>query len=346
MEPVLVIYNDFACAGGGFEESRAGVMDQVRAVTDALEKLGIDHETQAVTNLRHLAALLLRRKERLIFNLAEEIAGAIREAAYVPALCESFGVGCTGSSAESLFLALNKVHAKAVLQAAGLPVPPGAHVEPGLSLDAAALPPGRYIVKPACTDASEGIEADSVIDIPSPHADTLVRRIHERFGQAAVVERFIPDRELNVSVIEHGGKPRVMPLAEIDFSAFNADQPKIVDYAAKWLPDSFGFNNTPRKIPADLPEPVAQEVRDLAVRAWAALSCRDYARVDFRLDERMQPYVLEVNPNPDISMDAGFAAALAAGSVAYDRFVWLMLQNAAARRDKQKIPNIKEKEKP
>ena len=114
---------------------------------------------------------------------------------------------------------------------------------------------------------------------------------------------------------------------------------KKIDYAAKWLPGSFGFHNTPRKIPADLLEPVADEVRDLAVRAWRALECRDYARVDFRLDEHDRPYVLEVNPNPDISKDAGFAAALTAGGMDYPRFVWTMLKNAAARRDKNGIKN-------
>ncbi len=332
MEPVLVLYNDFAAAGPGFEESRTGVMDQVRAVCRSLDALGIEHAAAAVGDLRHLAAMLLKCRERLIFNLAEEFAD-IRQAAYVPVLCESFGVGCTGSSTESLVLAQNKARAKAVLAAAGLPCPEGVCVEPGRSFDASALPPGVYIVKPACTDASEGIEADSVVDLPSIEAEALVRRVHERFGQPAVVERFIPDRELNVSVVEVGGRPRVMPLAEIDFSAFAEGKPRIVDYEAKWVVGSFGFNNTPRKIPADLPEATADEVRELAVRAWTALDCRDYVRVDFRLDECGRPYILEVNPNPDISPDAGFAAAIAAGGIDYARFVLMMLQNAVARRE-------------
>lgn len=335
MEPVRVLYNDFSAAGPGFEESRAGVMDQVRAVCESLEQLGIEHASTPVASLRHLASILLRTKERLLFNLVEEFAGSIRDAVYVPALCESFGFGVTGSATDSLFLAQNKARAKAVLAAAGLPCPEGTAVDPGQTLDPALLPAGTYIVKPACTDASEGIEADSVVELPSSRAEALIRRIHERFGQPAVIERFIPARELNVSVVETAGRPRVMPLAEIDFSAFGPGQCRIVDYEAKWVPGSFGFHNTPRKIPADLPEPVACRIRDLAVKAWHALDCRDYARVDFRLDEQDRPYVLEVNPNPDISPDAGFAAALAAGSIEYDRFVWTMLQNAAARRDKK-----------
>jgi len=331
MEPVLVLYNDFTVADG-FEESRAGVMDQVRAVCAALDALGIEHTAAAVRDLRHLAAILLERLERLIFNLAEEFAD-IRQAVYVPALGEAFGVGVTGGSTESLFLAQHKARAKAVLSAAGLPCPEGVCVEPGRSLDASALPSGAYIVKPACTDASEGIEADCVVTLPSLEAEALVRRVHERFGQPALVERFIPDRELNVSIVEIAGRPCVMPLAEIDFSAFAAGQPRIVDYEAKWVADSFGYNNTPRKIPAELSEEAADEIRTLAVKAWQALDCRDYARVDFRLDESGRPYVLEVNPNPDISPDAGFAAALAAGKMEYSRFVRTMLTNAAARRD-------------
>ena len=114
---------------------------------------------------------------------------------------------------------------------------------------------------------------------------------------------------------------RVLPLAEIDFSAFSDKQLKLVDYEAKWVKESFGYNNTPRIIPAPLAEPVAEKVRHLALQAWDALGCRGYARVDFRLDEKDNPYVLEVNPNPDISPDAGFAAALEAAKIPYEQFV-------------------------
>lgn len=334
MDNVLILHNQFDENDETFQESRAGVMDQVQAVADSLDKLGLESEILAVENLRRLVSLLRRRNEKLIFNLIEEFSGSIREACAVPALCEAFGAGCTGNGTEALFLAQNKVRAKAILCAAGLPCPAGVGVQPGSCCSFENLPEGMYIIKPACCDASEGIGTDSVVQIPSTEAEARIRRIHEQFGQTAIVEQFIPSRELNVSVIETAGRPRVLPLAEIDFSAFPEGQLRIVDYQAKWVKESFGYNHTPRIIPAPLDEAVAEDIRMLAGRAWSALGCSGYARVDFRLDTQNRPFILEVNPNPDISPDAGFAAALAAADIPYERFVWMMLQNAVVRRER------------
>jgi D-alanine-D-alanine ligase len=333
MDRVLIIHNTFGSPDDPLYRSRAGVMDQVNAVSGALDQLGVDYTVVPVKNLKHLMSVLTTRRERTIFNLAEEFLGSTDQACYVPAVCRAFDRCCTGNDTPALLLSLNKVHAKAILHQAGLPCPQGMVCLPGQTADLSGLPEGRYILKPACCDASEGIGADSVVELPleTVRAQTLVGRLHVQFAQPVVVEQYIPARELNVSVILQGGRPKVMPLAEIDFSAFDADVPKIVDYAAKWHPDSFGYNNTPRKIPADIPAIVAERVRSLAVAAWQTLGCWGYARVDFRLDDQLNPYVLEVNPNPDISPDAGFAAAIAAGGIPYERFAWSVISNAQSR---------------
>ncbi|MCE5187500.1 MAG: ATP-grasp domain-containing protein [Planctomycetaceae bacterium] len=332
MDRVLILHNTFGCPDDPLYQSRAGVMDQVGAVEQSLNKLGTDYQIVPVENLKHLTALLTSRPERLLFNLAEEFTGSA-DACYAPAICDAFGKSCTGNDTPALLLALNKMHAKAILSQAGLPCPQGMVCQPNRPIDLSRLPAGRYILKPACSDASEGITADSVVELAAdlPKALKYISGLHTQFNQPVIVEQFIPARELNVSVIEMNGTPTVMPLAEIDFSAFEPAMHKIVDYAAKWHPDSFGFNNTPRKIPADLPQQTAKRVRSLAVAAWDALGCRDYARVDFRLDETLNPYILEINPNPDISPDAGFAAAIAAAGIAYERFVEMMLDNAQKR---------------
>jgi len=333
MDRVLIIHNTFGLPDDPLYQSRAGVMDQVNAVSRSLDVLGVDYTVVPVENLRHLTSVLTTRRERTIFNLAEEFLGSTDQACYVPAVCRAFDRCCTGNDTPALLLSLNKVHAKAILLQAGLPCPQGMVCLPGQTADLSGLPEGRYILKPACCDASEGIGADSVVDLPREldRAQALVGRLHVQFAQPVIVEQYIPARELNVSVILQGGRPRVMPLAEIDFSAFDVNTPKIVDYAAKWHPESFGYNNTPRKIPADLPEMTAERVRELAVAAWRTLGCWGYARVDFRLDDQLKPYILEVNPNPDISPDAGFAAAIAAGGIPYERFVWSVISNAQSR---------------
>lgn len=337
MEDVLVLYNQVDYSDPAFPESRGGVLDQVQAVLEALDKLGIESQSLAVESLQHLVSLLKLRKEKLIFNLIEEFPGSSRDACAVPALCEAFGAGCTGNGTEALFLAQDKARTRALLTAAGLPCPAGLTIEPGRPFPMEKVKPGLYLIKPACTDASEGITQDSIVHVPSPQAVETVNGIHQRFHQAAVVEQFIAARELNVSILEAAGKLRVLPLAEIDFSAFPEGMPRIVDYQAKWVKDSFAYQNTPRIIPAPLEEPLAEKIRTLAIQAWQTLDCRGYARVDFRLDEKNHPYILEINPNPDISPDAGFAAALAAAKIPYERFVWLMLQNATQTRERNSL---------
>lgn len=333
MEDILILHNTFGAPNDALYESRAGVMDQVNAVVESLDVLGVGSEVLAVKDLRHLTQVLGSRRETLIFNLAEEFLCSIEQACYVPAVCRAFGKRCTGNDTPALLLAQNKIYAKAVLQGAGLPCPEGIVVHPEQKADWEDLPNGSYIFKPAFCDASEGITAESVLSLPGERkkAEALIESLHQQFAQPVIVERFIPTRELNVSVIERKGKIKVLPLAEIDFSAFSASQTKIVDYDAKWQKDSFGYNNTPRKIPADLPDSVSRRVESLAAAAFKAVGCRDYARVDFRLDEGLNPFILEVNPNPDISPDAGFAAAIEAAAIPYKRFVWTVLTNAKDR---------------
>ncbi|MFA6134289.1 MAG: GNAT family N-acetyltransferase [Phycisphaerae bacterium] len=333
-QSVLIVHNIPRAAASGdsaFAESDEGVLAEVQAVSAAMNTLGVPHRIEGVSTLADVRAVLAAAGERIVFNLVESLQGGVDDCNFVPALCRAFAKACTGNDSPALILSLDKWQSKAALQAHGLPTAAAAVIPPGAAIREDQLPPGAIIVKPACTDASEGIDAASVITQRGAALEAAVRRVHDQFHQPALVEQYIDGRELNVSVIHRDGRLQVMPMAEIDFSAFKAGQPRILDYAAKWLSDSFAFNNTPRVIPAPLAPSVASAVRDLALAAWHALGCQDYARVDFRLDGANKPYVLEINPNPDISPDDGFAAALEAGGIGYDHFVAAMLANAEAR---------------
>ena len=330
MQNVLILHNTFGDTDDPLYESRAGVMDQVNAVAESLRTLKINFEIRAVEDLRDLTQILASKKSGLIFNLLEEFACSIEQACYVPAICGAFNFSCTGNDTSALLLAQNKIHAKAILTSAGLPCPNGIVVNIGKQTALERLTSGRYILKPAFCDASEGITSESVVLLPdeSQKAHDLIQSLHRQFAQPVIIEQFIPARELNVSVIERNGLKQVLPPAEIDFVAFSASRYKIVDYDAKWQKDSFTYNNTPRKIPADLPEDTSKRIEVLAAKAFSVIGCRDYARVDFRMDEDLNPYILEVNPNPDISPDAGFAAALHAANISYEEFVNTVLNNA------------------
>ena len=324
MQDVLILHNGYGKPEDDYYLSRYGVMDQVKAVAKALVKLGITYEIKAVDSLVDVNRILTSRKEHVIFNLVEEFIEDAEQACYVPAVCRAYGREYTGNGTETLIFGRNKAVSKAVLSAYGVRCPAGCVVTGGNIEPLKELTVGRYIFKPACCDASEGITEASIIDLPNglERASELVRELYRRFSQPIVVEQFIDGRELNVSVLELGGRPKVLAIAEIDFSAFSGDMVKIVGYDAKWQQDSFAYNNTNRIIPASLSRETVADIERMAMASWKAIGCSGYIRVDFRLDENDVPYVIEVNPNPDISPDAGFAAALEYAEIDYDRFVW------------------------
>lgn len=329
---VLVLYNlpRESARPGVSAESEAGVIVEMQAVSAALASLGVPHRAAGIATLSELPTALAGGDEAVVFNLVEGLHDRPEEANLIPAVCAAYSKACTGGDTPALTLSLDKWRTKAVLSAAGLPTPAAAVVAVGQKVASGGNGwPMPCIVKPAASDASEGIHAaSSIFAKAGPRFARAVRDIHERFGQPALVEEFFGTRELNVSVIQRDGRLEVLPLAEIDFSAFAPGKPRIVDYAAKWLAESFEYHNTPRVIPAPLPGRTAKRVRELALAAWRALDCRDYARVDFRLDEDGNASILEVNVNPDISPDAGFAAALAAAEIPYEQFVAAVVRNA------------------
>jgi len=330
---VLVLYNVPRAQSDvphAWLESDAGVLDEVEAVTAALKAKAIPHRVVGVTQLAELPPLLASARETIVFNLVEGFHHSPWDANLVPALVTAYDKSSTGNDTTCLVLALDKFRTKAVLESSGLPVPKAVLVP--LGENPGRMPfEGPYIVKPVCSDASEGIDSGSVIQRGGKALSEAVRRIHDGFGHNALIEQYIDGRELNVAVFERDGIPEVLPIAEIDFSAFEPHRPKIVGYSAKWLADTFEYQNTTRIVPTRLLAPVARRVRQLALAAWKAVGCSDYARVDMRLANNKDPYILEVNPNPDITREVGYDAALTAAGIPYEDFVEAVVKNAAAR---------------
>jgi D-alanine-D-alanine ligase len=179
----------------------------------------------------------------------------------------------------------------------------------------------RYpvIVKPAHEDASLGVDFDAVVN----NLAELRRRVAwvvQTYHQPAVVEEYINGRELNVAVV--GDQiPVALPISEIVFAKMPAHLPKICTYNAKWLTGSQDDLWTAGQCPALLDEATTHKVQNLATAAFRLLGCRDYGRVDFRLSQDNQPYILEVNPNPDISPEAGLARSARASGRSYTQLI-------------------------
>jgi D-alanine-D-alanine ligase len=160
------------------------------------------------------------------------------------------------------------------------------------------------IVKPVHEDASAGINEKSVV-YDRKELEERVEYIIKMFKQPALVEEFIDGREVNVAILGNN-PPVVLPISEIDFSHLPSHLPKIVSYEAKWIPNTDYYEKTIPICPAPLEPELERKIKDIALSCYKIMGCRDYARVDMRIDKEGNPYVLEVNPNPDLSRNAGF----------------------------------------
>ena len=247
----------------------------------------------------------------------------------VAGLLELMGIPYTGSDPFALGLALNKHHVKQILRSAGIPTARAYVRFPG---EKVSIPRGMrfpMIVKPARQDASLGINSHSVCHAPE-HLERQIRYVHEVYGQEALVEEYLDGREFNVSVVGDQN-PEVLAVQEIDFVGLPEGEPRIVSYRAKWDEESPMYNCTVPVCPANIPKRLEKRIRDLAIRSHLCVGCRDYSRVDMRTDARGSLYVLEVNPNPDISPNAGFARAARSAGYAYSDMI-LKISEAAMER--------------
>ncbi len=266
----------------------------------------------------------------VIINLCEAFAGYPQLESNVAGGLELMGVPFTGNDSRTLALCLNKFKTKAVLKAAGVPT---AAAQVADSVEAKIDVPFPVIVKPNREDASLGILPESVC-ADAECVQKQVQKIVEIYEQAALIEAFIDGREFNVAVFDDS-KPEALPVSEIDFSQMPEGQPRILSYEAKWLTDATLYQASPPVCPAQIDDALKAKLHEAAVKAFLACECRDYARVDFRMDKKGRIFVLEVNPNPDISLNAGYARALAAAGIEYKDFWGRLIEKALARRPKK-----------
>lgn len=305
---VVIAHNP---VGADADPSSSDVLAQVAVVEAGLDALGIPHQTAAVPDWRPWLRLA-PGAGTAVFNLMEAPPGRPEALLGAAAALELMGLPFTGSAPGVLWVTTDKLATRSVLAAEGLPVPPGGRLDPDRP-DLLDRVPGPWILKPACEDASLGLEGDPVCATPEA-AVARARELAARFpGQAVVAETFLPGRELNVSLLahdDHEGGVEVLPVAEIVYQDFPEGMSRVLGYDAKWHEDSFAYTHTVRHFPEE-PADAALLARagELARAAWRVFGLKGYVRVDLRLDAAGEPCILEVNANPCLAANGGFMAA-------------------------------------
>lgn len=310
------------------------VLVQAEAVSQSLKELGHDVVQMPCTlDLLSIKDRLLAHEPRLVFNLVESLDGQGRLIHLFPGLLDAMGIFYTGSCTESIFVTSHKGLAKERMVLAGLPTPawigPSPCDLPFIYKNLLSAEKERWLVKSIWEHGSLGLDDDEPVE--NKGLETLHQILKERapkLGGSCFAEVFVEGREFNLSILEGAAGIQVLPPAEIIFENYGTQKLTIVGYRAKWDSSSYEYHHTPRRF--DFPSsdaPLLQQLKNLAVRCWEVFGVRGYARIDFRVDLQGRPWILEVNANPCLSPDAGFAAAVNRSGMTFVRAIESIAMN-------------------
>ncbi len=302
--------------------------ETIEAVRAALAK---KHIVIPIEADEHAFDKLQSTRPEIVFNIAEGAYGVSREA-QIPAILELLRIPYTGSDPLTLGICLDKGRAKEVLAFNGVPTP-GFKVLSYVNGNANGL---RYpmIVKPLFEGSSKGIYNDSVVRC-TKELKSKVQWVLDTYGQPALVERFLEGREFTVALIGNGDRIQVLPIVEIKFDALPEGASPIYSFEAKWIWDREDNPLNIFQCPADVDDTNRAKIEAICVKAYRVLRCRDWCRIDVRLDGQGNPYIIELNPLPGIlprpECNSCFPKAARAAGMDYDTLMNTVLEVACER---------------
>lgn len=325
-----------------FDEDDFYTIDQMKAALRELK----DYRFIYLSNHDALIAELgkLKGKADLVLNLCDEGLGndPLKEL-HVPALLEALGIPFTGAGPQCLAYCYDKSLVRGIAKEMGIPVPEAFFIKPGESTYEMPFT-FPVIVKPNFGDSSFGITQRSVVQ---DHEELLnvVTELHRKYGyeKPILVEEFLTGADLTVGIIGNPGVSyTVFPVCEEDYSELPEDLPRICGYEAKWDADSPYARL--RSIPANLPDDTEKRMVDACLKLFERLGCRDYARIDWRLDADGNPKLLEVNPNPGWCWDGHLAKMAKFAGVSYAGMLEAVLRAAEQRLGLDALPAERKEE--
>jgi len=286
----------------------------------------LDNHNTLIQDLQNI-----KGKIDFVFNLCDE--GYLNEARkelHIPALLEILNIPFTGSGPQCLAFCYDKSLVRGIAKELEIPVPEAIYVKPhDKIIDLPLYFPA--IVKPNFGDSSFGITQKSVIN-NGEELLSAISEIRAKFGydKPILIEQFLTGKDLTLGII--GNPPDnyiILPIIEEDYSNLPSDLPKICGYEAKWIPDSPYWNI--KSIPANLPQNTIEIIENCSLKLFERLECQDYARFDWRLDNKGNPKLLEVNPNPGWCWDGHLAKMCTLANLSYKDMLKKILEEAAKR---------------
>jgi len=305
------------------KEDELDVIRQMKHIRKALQYLGYPtSEIPFSIDLDRVMKELKKLKPWIVFNLVETTLGTGMLLHIAPSFLTYMKIPFTGSPLDALFITTNKVLSKKQLKLLNIPTSDWYRLDETEKLN----PKAKYIVKPICEDGSLGLDENCVF---TGNDKRFMKKIQKLDKKTYFIEEFIDGREFNLSVLGGRKGPQVMPPAEILFTDYPDDKPRVVGYNAKWTEDSFEYTHTPRTFrfkKRDLP--LIKELQAIALKCWHEFDLKGYVRVDFRVDKNNKPYVLEINGNPCIAPESGYVAATRRAGLKFPDVVKRILEDA------------------
>ena len=304
-------------------------METIDAITKALE--GAGYEVVLLEVDLDFPEKVRKASVDFVFNIAEGIQGESRES-HVPAILEMLRIPYSGSGILTQAITLNKSRKKEILTYHGIPTP---KFQLCSSAQQKLKPDMRFplIVKPDAEGSSVGIINDSYVT-DTESLKRQIRRITKEYAQLALVEEYVPGREFTISLLGNR-KPTILPIVEVNFDHLPKGLHHFDSFEAKWTYDTPTNPIDPLVCPAIIKDPLRTKLKRLARRTFEVLGCTDLCRIDFRLDEKGTPHVLDVNALPGLMPDprsnSRFTRSCYSAGMGYNDMI-LNILNTALRR--------------
>ena len=325
MKKALILHSDVAPDAG---EDELDCLRQAETIAATLRRLGYDPVLTPFTlDLNKTVKTIKTLCPDFVFNLVETVNGKGSLIHLAPALLDHLNIPYTGCGTDAMFLTSNKPLAKEMMQGAGIPTPAWISSQ---GVHSGMAPSNIYLIKAAWEDASVGLDEDSVVTLTdATDIISLMQQRKQKIGGPCFTEAYIDGREFNIALIAGQTGAEILPAAEMQFIDYAPDKLKLLDYRAKWVEGTFEYEHTARTLDISSTDAgLISALQDLARRCWNLFGLSGYARVDFRVDHAGHPWVLEINANPCLSLEAGFAYAVERAALQYHEAIELIVKDA------------------